>query len=85
MILVMQGPLDMFVPSQEQNLRLLGLPISLEKGVMTLRENFTVCEKSEVLTPERAKILEYLGVMMASFSIKLLGHFNKKDGFQQLW
>lgn len=78
------GELEMFVPSQEANLRLLGLPVVLRKGKVALNEEFVVCEEGGTLTPETAKILEYLGYKMANFSIKLLGHFHKESGFKQL-
>lgn len=75
------GPLDMFEPSQEQNLRLVGLPVGLKRGVVTLLSDFTVCETGDVLSPERAKILEFLGIEMAKFRVKLLCHYRKSDGF----
>lgn len=78
------GELEMFVPSQEANLRLLELPVALRRGKVVLNEEFVVCEEGEILTPERAKILEYLGYKMATFSIALLAHYHKEDGFKQL-
>lgn len=80
----MQGHLDMFVPSQENNLRLLGLPISLQRGKVMLEQSFTVCNKGDVLTPERAKIIEYLGMSMAEFCIELLAYYSKGKGLQEL-
>ncbi len=78
------GELEMFVPSQEHNLRLLGLPISLEKGKVVIQEKYTVCQKGDVLTPESAKLLEYLGYKFAIFSLTLISHFNKSEGLKQL-
>lgn len=79
-----EGPLDMFVPSQEANVRQLGLPVTLKRGVVTLLKEFEVCKKGDVLTPERAKILEFLGIRMALFRLTLLCHFNKDSGFEEL-
>lgn len=78
------GELEMFVPSQEHNLRLLGLPISLKKGKVVIEEKFTVCQEGDVLTPERAKLLEYLGYKFAIFSLTLISHYNKSKGLKQL-
>lgn len=78
------GPLDMFVPEFEPQLRALGLNVTLARSVVTLRENYTVCEAEEILTPERAKLLELLGIRMASFRLNLLCHYGKKTGFKSL-
>lgn len=78
------GELDMFVPSQEQNLRQLGLPVSLKQGKVIIGQEFVVCEKGDVLVPERAKILEYLGYKQANFSLILESHYRKDTGFRSL-
>ncbi|KAI0562736.1 mRNA turnover protein [Gracilaria domingensis] len=79
------GPLERFAPSQEQNLRQIELPVGLKKGVITLLQDFTVCNKGDVLTPERAKVLELLDIRMAKFRLRLLCHYRKSDAsFEQL-
>lgn len=78
------GPLDMFVPEFEPQLRALGLNVTLVRSVVTLREDYTVCESRDILTPERAKLLEYLGIKMAGFRLNLLCHYGKKSGFKSL-
>ncbi|PXF48403.1 mRNA turnover protein 4-like [Gracilariopsis chorda] len=80
-----KGPLEGFAPNQEQNLRQVELPVGLKKGVITLLQDFTVCSKGDVLTPERAKALEFLHVRMAKFRVKLLCHYRKSDAsFEEL-
>lgn len=78
------GPLNMFVPEFEPRLRGLGLNVTLVRGVVTLRDDFAVCEAEEILTPERAKILELLGIKMAGFRLNLLCHHGKNAGFTTL-
>lgn len=78
------GELEMFVPSQEHNLRLLGLPISLKRGKVVIEEKYPVCQEGDILTPERAKLLEYLGYKLAIFSLTLVSHYNKASGLRQL-
>eukprot|EP00173_Palmaria_palmata_P005064 Plantae.Rhodophyta-Palmaria_palmata.ctg8172.p1 GENE.Plantae.Rhodophyta-Palmaria_palmata.ctg8172~~Plantae.Rhodophyta-Palmaria_palmata.ctg8172.p1 ORF type:complete len:228 (-),score=45.73 Plantae.Rhodophyta-Palmaria_palmata.ctg8172:288-971(-) len=78
------GPLDMFVPEFEPRLRLLGLNVTLARSVVTLREDYTVCEAGDILTPERAKLLELLGIKMAMFRLTLLCHYSKESGFKKL-
>jgi len=51
------GPLPQFAHSIEPHLRKLGLPTRLNKGVIELDRNHTVCKKGATLTPEQAKIL----------------------------
>lgn len=78
------GPLDMFVPEYEPRLRLLGLNVTLTRSVVTLREEYTVCDVGDILTPERAKLLELLGTKMARFRLTLLCHYCQKAGFTKL-
>jgi len=52
-----EGPLQQFQHSMEPQLRQLGMPTSLQKGVITLIRPYTVCQKDDVLTPEQAQIL----------------------------
>lgn len=75
-----EGELEMFETSQENNLRLVGLPVVLKKGKVHLSRDFTVCEAGETLTPEKAKILEFLGLRMAKFRVNLRCYYRKKDG-----
>lgn len=66
-----QGPLPQFQHSLEPYLRRLGLPTSLQKGVVTLVKDHEVCKEGEVLKPEQASILKLLGVKMATFKITM--------------
>ncbi|XP_017778761.1 PREDICTED: mRNA turnover protein 4 homolog [Nicrophorus vespilloides] len=79
-----EGPLPEFSHAIEPYLRQLGLPTKLEKGVVTLIKDYTVCKKGAVLTPEQAKILELIGEKMAEFKLILRACWNKEKGFEQL-
>lgn len=83
--LIPKGPIDHFEPNQVPNLRLIGLPVELKKGVVTLDNDLQVCKPGEVLTPEKAKIIELMGTKMAKFRLQLRCHY-QKDGstFEQL-
>ncbi|XP_033109679.1 mRNA turnover protein 4 homolog [Anneissia japonica] len=52
-----QGPLDQFPHSLEPQLRQLGLPTTLKKGVIHMIDDYTVCKEGQTLTPEQARIL----------------------------
>lgn len=75
-----EGALEMFEAAQEANLRLLGLPVAVRKGVVTLVDEFSVCQRGERLTPERAKIMELLGMRMAAFRMHIVCHYDKSSG-----
>ncbi|XP_040079107.2 mRNA turnover protein 4 homolog [Ixodes scapularis] len=65
------GPLPQFQHSLEPHLRHLGLPTSLQKGVVTLIKDHEVCKEGEVLKPEQASILKLLGIKMAEFKVSM--------------
>jgi len=78
------GPLPQFPHSLEPYLRQLGLPTSLVKGVIHLVKDHEVCKLGDVLTPETAKILEFLGYEMAEFHITIDCVWSKDGSFMQL-
>jgi len=73
------GPMEQFPFSLEPQLRKLGLPTKLEKGVVTLTADHAVCQAGDKLSPEQAKILKYLGFKMAEFRIRLLCAWSKNE------
>jgi len=79
-----EGPLKQFPHSIEPHLRKLGMPTKLERSVVTLIKDFEVCKKGTVLTPEQAKILEYLDIKLATFHFVLKGCWIKGTGFEKL-
>lgn len=78
------GPLEMFVPECEQRLRDLGMNVALKRSVVVLLEKFVVCEAGDILSPERAKILELLGEKLAQFRLVLVCRYSKSSGFTDL-
>ena len=77
-----EGPLEQFPHSMEPQLRALGMPTALKKGVVHLiaEKGYTVCKKGDVLSSEQARILRLLGDKQASFKIKMVAMWNKEDG-----
>ncbi|KAJ6656766.1 hypothetical protein lerEdw1_003097 [Lerista edwardsae] len=79
------GPLDQFPHSMEPQLRQLGLPTALRKGVVTLVSDYEVCREGDVLTPEQARILKLLGYKMAEFKVTIRSMWDADTGdFEQL-
>ncbi|XP_031847757.1 ribosomal protein LP0-like [Nomia melanderi] len=79
-----EGPMPEFPHSIEPHLRQLGMPTALQKGVVTLIKEYTVCKKGQMLSPEQARILKLLGKPVATFKLTPLGVFSKKNGYTQL-
>ncbi|XP_044736125.1 mRNA turnover protein 4 homolog [Chrysoperla carnea] len=79
-----EGPLPQFSHAIEPYLRQLGMPTTLDKGVVTLLKDFEVCKMGSVLTPERAKILELFDIKMAAFKLILKCVWIKGVGFVKL-
>ncbi|XP_045775214.1 mRNA turnover protein 4 homolog [Maniola jurtina] len=82
-VILPQGPLEDFSHTIEPHLRRLGLPTSLEKGVIHLIKEYQVCKKGTPLTPEQASILKLLGRQMAQFKVVIKCHWTKGKGFHK--
>uniref|UniRef100_T1DMD9 Ribosome assembly factor mrt4 n=1 Tax=Crotalus horridus TaxID=35024 RepID=T1DMD9_CROHD len=79
------GPLDQFSHSMEPQLRQLGLPTALKKGVVTLISDYEVCKEGDILTPEQARILKLFGYTMAEFKVMIRSVWDAETGeFEQL-
>ncbi|XP_021196167.3 mRNA turnover protein 4 homolog [Helicoverpa armigera] len=82
-VILPQGPLADFSHTIEPHLRRLGLPTSLERGVINLIKEYQVCKKGVPLTPEQASILKLLGIQMAKFKVVIKCHWTKGKGFHK--
>lgn len=69
-----------FPASMEPHLRKLGLYTRLEKGVIMMHAQQTVCKKGDTLTTEQAQILKLLGVKMSIFRVALRWMWDKENG-----
>ncbi|XP_052603455.1 mRNA turnover protein 4 homolog [Peromyscus californicus insignis] len=79
------GPLKQFPHSVEPQLRQLGLPTALKKGVVTLLSDYEVCKEGDVLTPEQARVLKLFGYEMAEFKVTIKYMWDAHSGrFQQM-
>ncbi|XP_029908140.1 mRNA turnover protein 4 homolog isoform X1 [Myripristis murdjan] len=75
-----EGPLKQFPHSMEPQLRQLGLPTALKKGVVTLLSDHEVCKEGDILTPEQARILKLFGIEMAEFKVHIRCMWNSETG-----
>jgi len=77
-----EGPMKDFSHAIEPHLRALGLPTKLEKGVVTLYKEHTVCVEGKTLTPEQARILKLIAKPMATFNLEIKCCWTKDGGFE---
>lgn len=77
-----EGPLPDFSHAIEPHLRKLGMPTKLDRGVVTLYSEYTVCEKGQTLTPEQAKILKLMSKALATFKVNVECCITKENGFE---
>nr|CAG4645747.1 EOG090X0BJA [Lynceus sp. MCZ IZ 141354] len=77
------GPLKQFAFSMEPFLRQLGLPTTLQRGIIQLLREHTVCQEGATLTPEQARLLKLLGIHMAEFKVTVEAVWNDGE-FEEL-
>ena len=79
------GELDQntYPHSMEPNLRALGLPTSLIKGVINLTHEYTVCKEGDKLTPEQCTILKHFYKRMVQFNLELKCVWNSSGTFEE--
>lgn len=73
-------PPEPFPHNEEPQLRKLGLHTKMVRGVPTLENPHTVCEKGKTLTPEQAQLLKLIGVKMISFRVGLRAYWTAETG-----
>jgi len=72
-----EGPLPHTV---EPFLRQHKLPVKLNRGVVEIITDHTVCKAGQRLTPDQAAILRVFHVRMSSFCFKPIAHWEKEGG-----
>ncbi|XP_063231154.1 mRNA turnover protein 4 homolog [Bacillus rossius redtenbacheri] len=77
-----EGPLEQFPHSIEPYLRQLGMPTSLNNGVVTLTKEYTVCQQGKILKPEQTKILKLLGRKTTEFKMQIKCMWSKSGKFK---
>jgi len=79
-VILDQGPLTQFSHAIEPQLRALGMPTELKKGVVTLMQEYTVCKEGDRLTSEQARILKLLGHQQAKFKLNMIALWSRQEG-----
>lgn len=76
-VVLAEGPLSQFGHAMEPQLRGLGMPTSLKRGIINLDKEYTVCKTGDKLSSEQARILKLLGHKQAEFKIDLIALWSK--------
>jgi len=81
-----EGPLnsDIFPHMMEPELRRLGLPTVLKKGIINLERDHKVCKVGDTLSPEQCAILKKFSKQMVEFHIVLKCMWNTSGEFEHL-
>lgn len=74
-----EGPLEQFTHDMEPFLRKQSLPVRLNKGVVELVADHTVCKEGQAISPEASRLLRLLGVQMAVFRLMLIGRWTPSE------
>ncbi|CAM6107415.1 unnamed protein product [Calypogeia fissa] len=74
-----QGPLEQFTHDMEPFLRKQGMPVRLNRGVVELVADYTVCTEGDPISPEASRILRLLEVRMATFRLQLVCRWSEVD------
>merc|ERR1712133_51229 len=85
-VILPSGELDenTYPQSMEPNLRGLGLPTTLVKGVVHLTQDFTVCKSGDTLTPEQCTILKRFYFQLVQFKLELKCVWHSSGTFEDL-
>lgn len=86
-VILEQGPVQLALDppenlphSLEPQLRALGMPTELRRGVPTLIERFSVCKQGEKITSEKAQILKHLLIKDSKFRLIPFAYWTEADG-----
>jgi len=83
-IVLPEGPLPNFSHAIEPQLRALGMPTSLKRGVVTLLQDYTVCTEGDILSSEQARILKLLDKQQAEFRLRIFAVWSNDGEFKIL-
>merc|ERR1712141_307784 len=73
------GALEQFSHAIEPQLRQLGMPTELKKGIVTLNKDYTVCNAGDQLNSEQARILKLFGHQQAKFKLNMIAIWSKEE------
>ncbi|CDU23927.1 related to MRT4-mRNA turnover 4 [Sporisorium scitamineum] len=78
-VMARSNPPDTLPHPVEPQLRQLGMPTELRRGIPTLLQSYTVCKEGQTLTSNQAQILKHILVHMAAFRLIPLAYWSAAD------
>eukprot|EP00958_Prasinococcus_capsulatus_P025172 scaffold4129_cov390-Prasinococcus_capsulatus_cf.AAC.1 len=75
-----QGPLEQFSHDMEPSLRKEGLPCKLNKGVVELLRDYTICVEGQPLSANQSKLLRYFGHPLEHITLRLRCSWSSETG-----
>lgn len=69
--------------TMEPTLRKHGMPTKLNKGVVELVADYTICSQGSILSPDQAALLRIFGYMLATFRLTLVG-VHENESYEHL-
>ncbi|SNX81631.1 related to MRT4 - mRNA turnover 4 [Melanopsichium pennsylvanicum] len=78
-VMARSNPPDTLPHPVEPQLRQLGMPTELCRGIPTLLQTYTVCKQGQTLTSNQAQILKHILVHMAQFRLIPLAYWSAAD------
>ncbi|PWZ02706.1 hypothetical protein BCV70DRAFT_196954 [Testicularia cyperi] len=78
-VMARSSPPDTLPHPVEPQLRKLGMPTELKRGIPTLLQDYRVCKKGDTLTADQAQILKHLLIHMAAFRLIPLAYWSAVD------
>ena len=81
----LEGPNGKLEHTLEPTLRKNGMPTKLNKGVIELITDYTLCKKGESLSPAQAALLRIFDIKMSAFEMRLVckWHDDTFEAFEQ--
>ncbi|QQP56106.1 Ribosome assembly factor mrt4 [Caligus rogercresseyi] len=78
-VVLPEGPIPEMSFAIEPQLRSLGLPSALKKGILHLTKEHVVCKEGSTLNSNQTRILKLFGMKHADFRIKLLAVWDRNQ------
>jgi len=78
------GPMEEFSHAIEPQLRQLGLPTTLKKGIVNIIKEHVVCTEGDTLSSSQSHILKLLGKQQADFRLRMIAVWSNDGEFKIL-
>jgi mRNA turnover protein 4 len=78
-VTIQKGVLEDMPHTMAETLRKLGMPVKLEKGIVVLTSNYTICNEGDALSPDQGRLLKHFGKLLSHFQLHLLSRWSNGE------